>query len=261
MDNNMSECFNRWIEEAKDKPILIVIETIRKQLMVKYVQRLEFSQKFKGKLCPSIGKKVEKKKVKARGLAVIYSGGTVFEVTSTNKTFVVDIGDHSCTCRKWDLSGIPCNHACAAIITHKALPEDYVNQCYTTDTFVRTYNYRINPIPDKSLWPQTKCDLIMPPLLRSTIGRPKKARRKGEDEPNNPYKVRKHSTTIMCRKCGQFGHNVRTCTTPQESWIKHKGKYYGKQKAKFGGGVQPVGKPKGSGSGTVGRGRGRKTGR
>lgn len=208
MDNNMSECFNRWIEEARDKPILTVIETIRRQLMVRYVQRLAYSQKFKGKLCPNIGKKVEKKKVKARGLAVIYSGGTVFEVTSTDKTFV------------------------------------------------RTYSYRINPIPDKTLWPQTECDPILPPPFRSTIGRPKKARRKGEDEPNNPYKVRKHSTTIMCRKCGQFGHNVRTCKTPQESWVNHKAKYYGKQKAKFGGGVQPAGKPKGSGSGTVGRGRG-----
>ncbi|KAI8525266.1 hypothetical protein RHMOL_Rhmol13G0217400 [Rhododendron molle] len=204
-------------------------------------------------MCPNISKSVERKKVNARTLNVIYSRGVLFEVTSVDKTFVVDIGEHTYTCRRWDLSGIPCSHRCATIIAHKAQPEDYVNEAYTTDTFVRTYSHRIKPIPDKSLWPQTKCDPIMPPPLRVPIGRPKKARRKGEDEPNNPFKTRKHSTTTMCRQCR---HNVRTCKTPQDSWVKHKGKYYGKQKARFGGGVPPAGKPKESGSGSVGRGRG-----
>ncbi|KAF7143885.1 hypothetical protein RHSIM_Rhsim05G0097900 [Rhododendron simsii] len=138
------------------------------------------------------------------------------------------------------MSGIPCSHGCAAIIAHKAQPEDYVNEAYTTDTFVRTYSHRIKPIPDKSLWPQTDSDPIMPPPSRVPIGRPKKARRKGEDEPNNPFKTRKHSNTTMCRQCGQFGHNVRTCKTPLDNWVKHKGKYYGKQKARFGGGVPPA---------------------
>ncbi|KAF7130221.1 hypothetical protein RHSIM_Rhsim10G0132100 [Rhododendron simsii] len=160
-------------------------------------------------------------------------GGTLFEVTSVDKTFMVDIGEHTCTCRRWDLIGIPCIHGCAAIIAHKTQPKDYDNEAYTTDTFVRTYSHRIKPIPDKSLWPQTQCDPIMPPPLRVSIGRPKKARRKGEDEPNNSFKTRKHSTTTMCRQCGQFGHNAR-----------------------FGGGVPPC-KPKESGSGSVGRRKGR----
>ncbi|KAI8554265.1 hypothetical protein RHMOL_Rhmol05G0084700 [Rhododendron molle] len=213
-------------------------------------------KKFKGRLCPNISKSVERKKENARTLNVIYSGVALFEVTSVDKTFVVDIREHTCTRRRWDLFGIPCSHGCAAIIAHKAQPEDYVNEAYTTDTFVRTYNHRIKPIPDKSLWPQTECDPIMPPPSRVPIGRPKKDRRKGEDEPNNLFKTRKHSTTTMCRQCGQFGHNVRTCKTPQDSWVKHKGKYYGKQKARFGGGVPPAGKPKESGSGSVAKGRG-----
>ncbi|KAI8552734.1 hypothetical protein RHMOL_Rhmol06G0289800 [Rhododendron molle] len=52
----------------------------------------------------------------------------------------------------------------------------------------------------------------------------------------------------------------RTCKTPPENWVNHKGKYYGKQKQMYSG-VPPAGKPKksgtGSGSGTVGKGRGR----
>ncbi|XP_058180113.1 uncharacterized protein LOC131298654 [Rhododendron vialii] len=210
MDNNMSEGFNTWISEARDKPIVTLVDTIRRQLMVRYVARLDYSSKFKGKLCPSIAKNVERKKVNARGLQVIYSGGSVFEVTSADKVYVVDIGEHSCTCRRWDLNGIPCTHGCTAIISHKAQPEDYVNDCYSTKTFMRTYSQRIYPIPDKSLWPTTECDPIMPPPIRTPIGRPKKARRKGVVEPQNPYKVRKHHITLMCRQCGTFGHNRRT---------------------------------------------------
>ncbi|XP_058181319.1 uncharacterized protein LOC131299757 [Rhododendron vialii] len=183
MDNNMSEGFNTWISEARDKPIVTLVDTIRRQLMVRYVARLDYSSKFKGKLCPSISKNVERKKVNARGLQVIYSGGLVFEVTSANKVYVVDIGEHRCTCRRWDLNGIPCTHGCATIISHKAQPEDYVNDCYSIETFMRTYSQRIYLIPDKILWPTTKCDLIMPPPIRTPIGRPKKARRKGVDEP------------------------------------------------------------------------------
>ncbi|XP_058186543.1 uncharacterized protein LOC131303610 [Rhododendron vialii] len=237
MDNNMSEGFNTWIKEAREMLILTLVETIRRQLMVRYVERLEYSKKFKGRLCPNISKCVEMKKVNVRTVNVIYSGGTLFKVTSVDKTFVVDIGEHTCTCRRWDLTGIPYIHGCAAIIAHKAQPEDYVNEAYTTDTFVRTYSHMMKPILDKSLWPQTQYDPIMPPPLRVPIGRPKKARRKGEDEPNNPFKTRKHSTTTMCRQCGQYGHNVKTYKTPQGSWVKHKGKYYGKQKARFEGGV------------------------
>ncbi|KAF7151758.1 hypothetical protein RHSIM_Rhsim02G0148800 [Rhododendron simsii] len=119
------------------------------------------------------------------------------------------IYNHGAHCKKSYLHTYRNDHrsclAIAAIIAHKAQLEDYVNEVYTTDTFVRTYSHKIKPIPDKSLWPQTECDTIMLPPLRVPIGRPKKARRKGEDEPNNPFKVRKHSTITMCRQCGQFG--------------------------------------------------------
>ncbi|KAH7851069.1 hypothetical protein Vadar_006924 [Vaccinium darrowii] len=129
MDNNMSEGFNNWIQEARDMPILTMFETIKRQLMA----------------------------------------------------------------RKWDVSGVPCNHTCAAILTHKGRPEDYVHPYYTRETFIKTYKYRINPLPDKTMWRKQPYDPIEPPPFRAKSSRPKKARRKGEDEPNNPFKKTKYS--------------------------------------------------------------------
>ncbi|KAH7854622.1 hypothetical protein Vadar_016027 [Vaccinium darrowii] len=83
------------------------------------------------------------------------------------------------------------------------------------------------------MWPKQPHDPIEPPPFRAKSGRPKKARRKGEDEPNNPFKVRKHHITLRCRQCGTFGHNKRTCKKPQEAWVKNT--YYGKQKTKYSG--------------------------
>ncbi|KAI8567871.1 hypothetical protein RHMOL_Rhmol02G0155000 [Rhododendron molle] len=176
--------------------------------MVRYVERLEYSKKFKGRLCPSISKSVESKKVNARTLNMIYSEGTIFEVTSVDKTFVVDIEEHTCTCRRCDLSGIPCIHGCAAIISQKAQPEDYVNKAYTTDTFVRTYSHRIKPILDKSLWPQTECDPRMPPPLRMQFGG---QRRLGEKERMSPI--------ILSRLGSKYYYHVQTMWT---IWVQCK---------------------------------------
>ncbi|KAI8567869.1 hypothetical protein RHMOL_Rhmol02G0155000 [Rhododendron molle] len=134
--------------------------------------------------------------------------GTIFEVTSVDKTFVVDIEEHTCTCRRCDLSGIPCIHGCAAIISQKAQPEDYVNKAYTTDTFVRTYSHRIKPILDKSLWPQTECDPRMPPPLRMQFGG---QRRLGEKERMSPI--------ILSRLGSKYYYHVQTMWTIWVQWL------------------------------------------
>ncbi|XP_057467040.1 uncharacterized protein LOC130756520 [Actinidia eriantha] len=143
---------------------------------------------------------------------VIWAGETVFEVTvSSIRTYIVDIGQRVCSCRKWDVTGIPCVHGVAAIITNKSRPEDFVNEYYHCTTFTRTYNRMITPIPDQTMWVQTNYDQIMPPHLRKRAGRPKKNRKKAEDEQKNPIRVRKHYTSLRCGKCKEVGHNSRTC--------------------------------------------------
>ncbi|XP_058212292.1 uncharacterized protein LOC131324362 [Rhododendron vialii] len=216
LDNNLSESFNKSIMEARDKPILTMLEMIRRQLMSRFQERFHFIQKFSGLICPSIQKKLEKKKAKARDCDVLYAGGTIFEVTTYFKTYVVDIGRHSCTCRQWDLTGIPCKHGIAAIWIDKREPEEFVHQCFHISTFINTYNDMINPIPDQSLWVHTNSDPIMPPILRKQSGRPRKSRRKAADEPKYPERIRKHYESLRCGNCSEFGHNTRTCKAPKK---------------------------------------------
>jgi hypothetical protein len=55
--NNICECFNSYIFKARDKPILTMLEVIRKKLLMRYQAKREGIEKLTGKLCPRIVEK------------------------------------------------------------------------------------------------------------------------------------------------------------------------------------------------------------
>ncbi|XP_058217317.1 uncharacterized protein LOC131328386 [Rhododendron vialii] len=228
MDNNTSEAFNRAIKDARDQPILTMAATIRRYLMTRLQHRRDLCKGWNGKLCPRIAKKVKKTCDNMGDCEVIYSGGTTFEILTVLRGFVVDIGERTCTCGKWDVCGIPCSHGMAAIITDKSKPEDFVHECFHVATFAKTYEPMIKPIPDASMWVHTDFSPLIPPPFRARSGRPTKERRRGHDEePKKRGGVRRQYTTIKCRICKQPGHNARTCaqksidTTVEQQVEKH----------------------------------------
>ncbi|KAI8551066.1 hypothetical protein RHMOL_Rhmol06G0156300 [Rhododendron molle] len=92
---------------------------------------------------------------------------------------------------RWDLSGIPCIHAIAALNCLNLDIYDYVHECYKVDTYLSTYNHLVNPINGRDMWPITDNPILLPPDVQKRVGRPKKARRKEpeEPEPADPTKL------------------------------------------------------------------------
>ncbi|CAH9130674.1 unnamed protein product [Cuscuta epithymum] len=138
-------------------------------------------------------------------------GEVIFEVSLWPKRFIVHLENNTCTCRMWDLTGVPCIHACAAIMSIKARPENYIHEYFTRDYFLRAYEYEINPMGGLDFWPKTNDELIQPPLLKRPPGRPKKQRHKSSLERKDPHKAKRKYGMIRCGKCKQFGHNKRSC--------------------------------------------------
>ena len=56
--NNLFESFNKFILDARDKPILTLMEIIRTKLMQKVALKSKMAEKFVGPLCPKIQKKI-----------------------------------------------------------------------------------------------------------------------------------------------------------------------------------------------------------
>lgn len=209
--NNLYECFNSYIIKARDKPILTMLEMIRKKLMRRY-QKRQGIREYVGEWCPKILAKLEQCGKDAGECTAHYAGDGLYEVECSYGTFVVDLTHQTCGCMQWDMIGIPCPHAISAILHNSSKPEQYLHQYYSVQNYKKAYDPMIYPVPSKDQWVKTGQDEVDPPIIRSTPGRPKKIRRRGPDEPRNPYCMRKCGVTMRCSKCRAVGHNARTCT-------------------------------------------------
>jgi hypothetical protein len=147
--NNISEFFNSYILKACDKPILTMLEMIRKQFMRRHQLKRDGISKLKGKLCPRIVEKLETVGDVASDCLSRYSGDGMFGVEQGSRQYVVDIRNRKCGCRRWQMTEIPCAHAHSAITFHRHHPEDYVDPCYSIETYKNAYAPLIYPMPSE----------------------------------------------------------------------------------------------------------------
>lgn len=149
----------------------------------------------------------------SKGCHVIWSGGSKYLVTVTEGGFemVVDLAAKTCACKKWELSGIPCYHACACIAWAKQRFEDYIHPSYTKDAFLATYKQIVDPISGEAEWSQTPYPKPLPPQIKVPTGRPKKKRNKASDIPQDATKLKRQNTFVNCSYCTESNHNRRTC--------------------------------------------------
>lgn len=164
----------------------------------------------KGKFGPRIVEKIEAEGDKAAYCTSTYAGNGLFEVDCKGKSFVVDLGKKTCSCRKWEMVGIPCAHAFSAILYDGGNPEDYVDHYYSKEMYLKAYEPIVCHMPSEEQWVKTDMDNIEPLKYRVAPGRPKKVRKRGPNESKNPNRIRKGGITIQCSRCRKVGHNTRT---------------------------------------------------
>ncbi|KAL3505141.1 hypothetical protein ACH5RR_034982 [Cinchona calisaya] len=66
--------------------------------------------------------------------------------------FLANLNDKTCAWTKWDLTRIPCPHAIAAIWMDMGEPLDYVDICYTVETYFKCYRGVVFPINGEIDW-------------------------------------------------------------------------------------------------------------
>ncbi|TXG62753.1 hypothetical protein EZV62_009747 [Acer yangbiense] len=150
--NNMSECFNSWIKDERDKPVLQLLEHFRRRIMVRFCEKWEEVEKFKDSITPYAKEMLDTNEKEARKLQVIHGRGEWYEtVDKYGKKFIVSVADVMCDCGMWQMSGLPCMHAIAVF-----------------------------------MWPDYQHEIIEPPVKRTKVGRPKKNRKRATHEPRAP---------------------------------------------------------------------------
>lgn len=101
---------------------------------------------------PSTG--LEKHKLDAASYIPTWAGDTKFQVTAMyGNQYIVELVNKTCSCGKWDLSGIPC--PVSAIFYRGESVESYVHRCFHIDTYKIVYEPFINPMLGSSMWALT----------------------------------------------------------------------------------------------------------
>lgn len=196
--NNMCESFNRCIIWAREQGILVMLEMIREYLMTRLQTKRDQVDGWGGKrFTPKVYKLIEKFKKWSGGCYSTYAGYDEFEVTTVNGSkYAVHLGNRTCGCRRWDLSGIPCHHAISCLNRLGKNVEDYIDSVYSTFHYKQAYSGIIYPMNGHLAWDKSGM-VLKPPVIEKQPGRPKKKRRV---EPQEAQEIVVDGVTRLSKK-------------------------------------------------------------
>lgn len=183
MTSNTAETWNSVLREAREYPIVALVEFIRSKLMDWYAERRVVSLEGHGTLTPKVKHIIEANFEQSGGLQVSRINGDEYEVKEKNgASFHVNLLTKSCTCVAFQMLLIPCPHAISAAIKEKVRIESLVSEFYTKNTLAAGYAESIAPIcaevntGSMSVDGQSDPLHIFPPACRRPPGRPRKSR-------------------------------------------------------------------------------------
>ncbi|XP_078432306.1 uncharacterized protein LOC144703887 isoform X2 [Wolffia australiana] len=195
----MVKSLSSWIPVKHEASVVLIIDAVRDKLMELMRARRAAGETWAGPLTPAMEEKLKKEIPKAAHY-VVCSSDTVFEVR-WNAVHVVDIGAWECTCRRWQMTGLPCTHAMTVFDRLGKNVYEYCSRYLTAEIYRTAYAEDVRSIPDvermNSIFTSS-----YPPRSSRPPDRPRRKR------------VNPNKTTIRalrCSRCKALGHNKATC--------------------------------------------------
>ncbi|KAL4373318.1 hypothetical protein AHAS_Ahas05G0069800 [Arachis hypogaea] len=115
--NNNCKSFNSRIKKMREKPIITMLLAKEKRESSKW-----------------------------RPFPIGDDLGHIYEVQCLPHKIMVDIEKRTCSCRFWQLIGLPCRHACAVFTYQNRRPEEYAHNWLSMGAYNSTYLFVIQPI-------------------------------------------------------------------------------------------------------------------
>ncbi|GJS76062.1 retrovirus-related pol polyprotein from transposon TNT 1-94 [Tanacetum coccineum] len=130
--SNLKQVNRKWVKPKRDET-----SGSRQGINKGVVNVKNVIAKSKGPLTPATTVLFDAIKYKASFYTVLWNGGTKYQASGPYEDqCVVDIQEKNCSCRKWELTRIPCKHAVAVInsvaLTNAdvGMPESWVHASY-----------------------------------------------------------------------------------------------------------------------------------
>jgi len=206
------ESFNAQIKKLKGLHLHELCDTLRELIMEKRYIRKKIARQWEDGILPGVLKDLNaiSKNLKVVKVATCDDGiaeVTILDDWNNQKRHTVDLENHKCSYREWQITGKPCKHALAWICSNRGVQiSDYVHEYYSVTKFRAAYEQRVEPMPDRSQWPHFELGFkVFPPLLGRRPGRPKVVRIRG---------CLKKNSTKKKVKCRRYKEESRTPTNP-----------------------------------------------
>ncbi|KAL5569196.1 hypothetical protein UlMin_025771 [Ulmus minor] len=202
MTINIVEVLNSTLKKAREYPLLFLLDTIVEKMVEWFNERREKAQNLTSPLTPEC----------ERRLHHVWINANEWVVQGGDFDAIIDLQRLTCTCKKFDLEKLPCEHA---LRTAREIGENRFYDCcslyYNADYWRLAYEESVYPISSHSNWEipnEIREVVVLPPDLKEQRkrGRPRNNMYRSSGElPKRKYK---------CTKCGEEGHYQKKCPQP-----------------------------------------------
>ncbi|CAA7023978.1 unnamed protein product [Microthlaspi erraticum] len=230
VENNSTESFNSNISKAIGKAL--ILETIKRLAMARNAKRNKKSERWNGRYSKYVKLVLAELKKNAEKCSVTPATHGRYEVDLFGQRHYVNLKNKTCTCVKWQISRILCEHAYGVIIDQCFDTDDYGNECFSTTKWRDCYSDNLEPMRRPSFWiNRSSYRLVTAPPEPETPGRKKskKIRKRVKGKFESPKKKKKvvqkpgkRGRVMHCSKCGETGHNAAGCKIHPKKKMKMK---------------------------------------
>lgn len=181
MTSNVAESWNSVLREAREYPILPLVEFIRSKLMNLFSERRGESSNQINRFSPRVVVIVAANFEQSGGMLAKKINNLEYEVKDKEGgSFHVNLRNKQCSCNVFQTLMIPCSHAISASIYGKVRVETLVSDVYSMDSLAAAYKGDIFPVSKIDSSPNLETDTtgfeVLLPATRRPPGRPRKSR-------------------------------------------------------------------------------------
>ncbi|KAJ9565717.1 hypothetical protein OSB04_001683 [Centaurea solstitialis] len=119
----------------------------REKIMKRFDKNRRVVKNWNGSLVP-----IAKNYLNNISKAICRSSNTQAEVKCNGRRWEVSLDEKKCSCRVWQVKGIPCVHIAAFIAFIRDDWEKYVDAYFTIEKYKKAYALEIAPMPDNDQW-------------------------------------------------------------------------------------------------------------
>ncbi|KAL5574090.1 hypothetical protein UlMin_023687 [Ulmus minor] len=115
MTTNISESLNAVLVKVRELPIIAFVNEIRLLCQKWFHERRTKAAGCTTMMSKDIETKLEERKDRAQAMGVICADQYTFDVVDGDRNYCVDMALWTCTCRKFQLDQLPCDHVLAVV--------------------------------------------------------------------------------------------------------------------------------------------------